>query len=384
MRVLNAARLQQNLEARIGADIASGRVGCAAVSVRQNRKTVYENCFGTAHPDGTPLSRDAIFRIASMTKPITAVAVLLLADAGKLSLDDRVDRYFPSFRDIRLVDAQGEELVLGKRAEEPITVWHLLTHTSGIGGGAIGARQLALMPSSARASLSEAVQYYAQAGLQFEAGSAVLYSGVPAFDVAAAIVEKAADIPFESFLKERIFLPCRMEDTTFAPNASQWERTVTMHDYRDGKVFVGRTVPGCVFEDFPTSHILGGAGLVSTLDDYVNFAEMLLCGGVFEGDRVLSEEAVQRMATPQLSYAIQPRLKRWGLAVKVITDERYGRLPIGAYGWSGAYGTHFWVDPANRITAVYMKNSQYDGGGDAVTANNFEEDVTAALSEADL
>ena len=178
-----------------------------------------------------------------------------------------------------------------------------------------------------------------------------------------------------------IFVPCRMKDTTFSPTAEQWERMVTVHDYVNGQAVVGETHAGCVFVDLPTTHPLGGAGLISTLDDYSNFAEMLLRGGCFEGNRVLTEKSVRLMATPQVSHALQPKPKRWGLAVKVVTDESYGRLPVGAFGWSGAYGTHFWVDPANRITAVYMKNSHYDSGGDAVTANNFEEDVTAALAK---
>ena len=171
-----------------------------------------------------------------------------------------------------------------------------------------------------------------------------------------------------------------MSDTTFAPSDEQWARMVTMHDYANGKAFVGKTEAGCVFENIPTSHVLGGAGLISTIEDYGNFAEMLLAGGVFEGARVLSERSVQELATPWVSFALQPKPKRWGLSVKVVTDESYARLPGGCYGWSGAYGTHFWVDSENRITAVYLKNSQYDGGGDAVTNLHFEEDVTAALT----
>ena len=265
-----------------------------------------------------------------------------------------------------------------------MTLWHLLTHTSGIGGGAIGSKQLQMMNELQKGSLQQAVAYYAEMGLQFEPGSAVLYSGVPGFDVVAAIVERVADCDFEDYLRQRILAPCNMIDTTFVPSKEQWARMVTMHDYADGKAFVGKTVPGCVFEDIPTSHVLGGAGLISTIGDYENFAEMLLAGGVFEGTRVLSEQSVQKMATPQVSFAIQPKPKRWGLSVKVVTDESYALLPVGSYGWSGAYGTHFWVDPANRITAIYMKNSQYDGGGGSVTELHFEEDVTAAFTGEDL
>ena len=130
-----------------------------------------------------------------------------------------------------------------------------------------------------------------------------------------------------------------------------------------------------MFADFPTSHQLGGAGLTSTVSDYLLFAEMLLGGG----GGIISPESVRLMSTPSVPYSVQKRNKRWGLAVKVVSDESYESLPIGAYGWSGAYGTHFWVDPENKVVAVYMKNSHYDGGGDAITAKNFEWDVTLSM-----
>jgi len=378
--IIDPLRLKERLESRIGDDVASGRVGGAAVAVCQNGELIYEARFGYQSPQSDkPLRKDALFRIASMTKPITAVATLKLIEAGKLSLDDPVSKYLPSYRSLPIVKETNGSLSLEKEATATLSVLHLLTHTSGIGGGAIGSRQLANMSAQQKASLSESVAYYARMGIQFEPGSAVLYSGVPAFDVLAAIIEQISETDYESFLKKHIFEPCHMTDTTFVPTDEQWNRMIGVHDYVNETGCVGETNPGCVFVDFPTTHPLGGAGLISSLSDYLNFANMLLNGGSFEGNRVLSPTSIATMSTPHVSKEIQPRNQRWGLAVKVVTESSYPYLPLGTYGWSGAYGTHFWVDPTNRITAVYMKNSQYDGGGGATTNLHFEEDVYLSI-----
>ena len=124
---------------------------------------------------------------------------------------------------------------------------------------------------------------------------------------------------------------------------------------------------------------MGGAGLVSTLEDYSHFTDMLMNGGVYGGKRLLSEASIGNMATPRISEYKRNRTRYWGLSVRVITTEEYRVLPVGAFGWSGAYGTHFWIDPVNRIEAIYLKNSRFDGGSGAVTSANFEKDVFDSL-----
>ena len=133
---------------------------------------------------------------------------------------------------------------------------------------------------------------------------------------------------------------------------------------------------GCVFENYSTSNFLGGVGVLSGAQDYLNFAQMLLDGGVFEGKRVNSEASVAEISKPQV---FESPNEWWGLGVRVITGEQKDVLPTGVYGWSGAYGSHFWIDPSNQITGVYMKNSRHDGGAGAVTSRNFEKDVYACL-----
>lgn len=376
MRHLDPSILKKRIEERAENDLSSGRVGGIALSVKQNGKTVYENFFGSASmTEPKPVTKDTVFRIASMTKPITAVATLILIERGLLDLHDPLEKYLPFFKELPIVKLEGDKLVNYGIASGKPSIFNVLTHTSGIGGGETGAAQSRAMSTEEKADLNKAVEFYARAGIQFEPFTEVLYSGTASFSVLTAIIEKVTDMPYGDFLKKNIFDPLGMVDTTFTPTDEQWARMIAMHDYDGQKGFLGHSFEGCVFEDFPTSHPLGGAGLVSTLCDYSKFAEMLLG----EGMDIITPDSVRLMSTPHVPYSIQQRNKRWGLAVKVVTDESYDSLPLGAYGWSGAYGTHFWVDPENRITAVYMKNSQYDGGGSSVTGENFERDVTLSL-----
>jgi len=378
MRCLDANKLAQAIESRIDADLTCHRVGGVSVVVTQSGSVIYKNHFGRGS-EGSQRTPDdnTVFRLASMTKPITGVATMILVDRGLLSVDDAVAAYLPAFADPYVLGENGEHVPV----REPITVKHLLTHSSGVGSGAAGKTSARKLTEADRQTIDSYVDFLAGEPLSFVPGTKVEYSGTAAFTLLSAIIEKVSGQPFAQFLEREIFVPCGMKDTTFDPTPDQWSRMITMHDRRDDVSAEGRSVQGCVFEAFPPTCPLGGAGLASTLADYSRFAHMLLAGGVHEGYRVLSERAVAMMSTPQVTPDIQPGNRRWGLSVRVITDEKYGRLPVGAFGWSGAYGTHFWVDPANRIVAIYMKNSRYDGGSGAVTAAHFEKDVTSALIE---
>ena len=313
-----------------------------------------------------------------MTKPVTGVAAMKLVEARKLHLKDPVDRFFPEFRDLSMVALENGRLVKTGKPEKLPTVLHLLTHTSGFGGEVEGVQQRQIDARS-NATLQNAVRYFAETGIGFEPFTNVMYSGRAAFDVLAGIIERITDMPYDEYLKETVFDPCGMVDTSFAPTKEQWSRMIPMHDRVDGKACPGSTVDGCVFENVPVTHFAGGAGLASTLEDYTHFARMLLSGGEFDGNRVLKPETVALMATPHVPQSLMPKMKRWGLSMKVVSSIDYGRLPLGCFGWSGAYGTHFWVDPENKITAIYLKNSRYDGGGDAIASAEFEMDVTNAL-----
>lgn len=381
MRYLNAEKLKENIDKRVFADIAAGNISASALVVNQSGKEIFRAFYGNElEGEMLPIGEGTLFRLASMTKPITAVAALILIDRGLLSLDDEVEKYLPEFGDMQVItEVVGDDV---KTAPSPVkpTVKHLLSHSSGIGSG----RAITLFTSKATADDKRDVESYvsflSRQPLSYVPGKAQEYSGVAAHDVLVAIMQSVIGEDYEQFIKREIFDKCGMKDTFFAPSADQKARIVGMHAKVDGKSVPGWVNEGCTFEDFPSTHYLGGAGMISSLDDYSNFAEMLRAGGVFGGKRIVSEDAVKLMSTPLIPKQIMPTNWSWGLSVRVITEPGT-HLPVGVYGWSGAYGSHFWIDPENEITAVYMKNSRHDGGSGAVTSYNFELDVYASLED---
>lgn len=377
MRLLDKDILACRIDSSVKCDIAENKICGAAIYVGQAGETLYKKGIGSADPTkNIPITDKTLFRIASMTKPITAVAALQLVDRGLLSLDDPVSKYFPAFQNMRIaaIDDQGKLTDAGP-AKNPVTIKNILTHTSGIGSGNVGGLQIGAMTATDKATLANSITYFSEQGLQFEPSTKRVYSGFAAFDVLTGIIEKVADEDFQEYITREIFAPCNMVDTTFTPSDEQWKRMVTMHDRVDGKSCAVEMMDGCVFMDFPCTRYLGGAGLASTLHDYINFSEMLLHNGSFAGRQIVSAEAVNKMSTRQIPRELCPGYSSWGLSVRVIVGEEKHNLPIGAYGWSGHYGPHFWIDPKNQIVGIYMKNSLYDPGSNPLTGINFEADV---------
>lgn len=371
--ILNKDKIKNAIDTRIRGDVACGRVGGAAAIVKQNGDIVYKGFFGN---DGknNDINERTLFRLASMTKPITAVAILKQIERGLVSLDDPLEKFIPEYADMDIgaLDEDGNIVITGK-AHNKITVKHLLSHTSGVGSGVLCGK-LDKLTVSAQTDLKSITDAYASLPLSFEPYSTQSYSATIGFDLLARIVEITSGMSFSEFLKKEIFIPLRMCDTTFDPTEEQWSRTVCMHTYNDGIVAFKPQNTSSIFGGYPLTYTCGGAGLVSTLADYERFTDMLLSRGIArDGTRILSEDSVKLMATPAEPYGISPS-QRWGLSVRVIINDS-NRIPKGSFGWSGAYGCHFWVDPENKITAIYMKNSTFDGGSDAQTAANFEKDV---------
>ena len=373
---INAEKAETAITASAEKRIQGGTLTGAHAIVVQNGKEIINKTFGTYEVGGRELDGSAVYRIASMTKPITAVALLIEHDRGHLSIYDNLTKYMPEFgemyvsekdKDGNPVTDENGLMKKGGKAENEIKLYQLVSHVSGVGEVSVGAI------GKEKCTCRTAAEWLATQPLVFEPGSMQQYS-TGAFDVAARVIEITSGMEFSEYIKVNIFDKLGMKDTTFEPNEEQWSRMVGIHNFADGRVFTDKGAPGCVFGNFPVTYHAAGAGLASTADDYMKFALMLLNGGKAEdGTVVLSEETLKLMSTP---VADDKRTgdNRWGLGVRVIVKTG-NTLPVGCFGWSGAYGTHFWIDPVNKVAAVYMKNSAYDGGAGNQSANEFEKDI---------
>lgn len=385
MKKLDYDVLKTRLTKKSEHDIAAGKISCSQVIVNQCGKRVYDAAYGTNGVHGEKLKKDTIFRIASMTKPITVFAVLQQVEKGNIDLNAPISEYVDGYKDLptgKVVD--GKFQITGK-SKTPIKIYHLFSHTSGVESGDICNEFTAKMTESEKTTLKDVVEYFSDKPLFFETGTAQSYSPHVAFDIGARIVEKVSGLDFATYVKKNVTDVIGMKDTTFKPTESQWQRVVKMHNVdENGKAIDKEDDYAHIYSNNPLTYYCGGGGLVSTAEDYSLFAETLLSGGVSpNGKRVIGEKYLKEMSTPYcpiefMDEGTQKTGVTWGLGVRVFTNGN-GNLPQGTFGWSGAYGTHFWVDPANKITAIYMKNSFFDGGSGAMTSACFEEDVLASL-----
>lgn len=385
MRKIDSLKLRQLIDETTGRRLADGRLGHAEIIVNQNGVRVFHGCYGTNGVHGPAVNSGCLYRAASMTKPFTVTAVMQCVERGMIDLKASVSDFLPGFEKTMIAhaeqDASGHwHLVNDHPSRSPILVYHLLSHTSGIGSDTL----LNVLKLSA-GSPKKTAEYYAAQPIAFEPYSKQSYSPSAAFDVAARILEIVTGESFGPYVMKHICEPLNLKSTTFEPTEGQYGRIVTMHSRGDDMQShdVPVKYPGCVFSNVPAAAWSAGAGLLTSAEDYSKFAEMLLHYGLGEnGVRILSEESVRKMQTPYVPEAIMKGNCRWGLGVRVVTSADYENgLPIGSWGWSGAYGSHFWVDPENKITAIYMKNSSYDGGSGAESSAEFERSVMRSLSD---
>ncbi|GAA2596918.1 serine hydrolase domain-containing protein [Streptomyces lienomycini] len=322
---------------------------------------------------GLPVTADTLWRIYSMTKPVTSVAVLTLVEEGLLSLDDPVDRYLPAFAEPRVyVEGTGEDVVT-RPASGPVRVRHLMTHTAGLTFGFYhshpvdGLYRAAGVESSVRpgADLAETVDLYARLPLQFEPGTEWNYS--VASNVLGRLVEVVSGQPLDVFCAERIFGPLGMTDTGFQVTDEQADRLAELYgETDDGGI---APVPGLPLRGRPR-FLSGSGGLVSSAYDVHRFAELLRRRGALDGVRLLAPATVDLMTRNHLSggadlraFGSRPAHDEpgndgvgFGLGVSVVTDPGRTRSPsgLGTYGWSGVATTTFWVDPGRDLTVQFM------------------------------
>jgi CubicO group peptidase (beta-lactamase class C family) len=341
---LFAADGSQSVAVTMRSFVDAGRLAGAVTVVAQDGKILNIDCVGRADVDGNrPTTPNTLYRIASMTKPITAVSVMILQDEGKLSVDDPVQKYLPEFAEVRVAG--------GGTPKRPITIRDLLTHTSGVATPPAGS-------VDAVATLADNVAAIAKQPLQFEPGAEWKY-GV-GLTVAGRIVEVVAKMPFEKFVDERICKPLGMTDTTYYPNAEQSARVATLYrwDKEANKLAAAPSTVNLAGVTGLRRAPNPSGGMFSTALDYFHFLQMVLNGGELNGVRFLSEKAVAEMTkiqTGDLPIADRPGVK-WGLGWGVV-DQPAGAvagLSSGSYGHGGAYGTLAWVDPAKNTVMIML------------------------------
>lgn len=365
------------IDAALKAMIADGRAAGTSALIWQDGREVYFGTAGMADRDAKrPMRRDTIAQIYSMTKPVTGVALMQLWEAGKFRLDDPLARYLPEYADMRVYagkDAAGQPRYVP--AERPITIRDIMRHTAGFayGAGPTPAHDayVAADPLALTIPLPEASKRLAGVPLLYQPGAQWEYS--IAVDVQAALVEKLSGERFADYVQSHIFVPLKMTETAWRQPDARLPRFAAMNVKRDGKLVQQPATEAQTLNFRDHALTPGGFGLASTLDDYSRFARMLLGKGELDGVRILKPSTVKLMATDQLDPAMTERAWLPGkgavgfgfdFAVRKsppLTREE-NRGATGEFFWDGMASTLFWVDPANRLAAVFfVQTIPYDG-----------------------
>ncbi len=326
--------------------IDNEKLGGISALIYKDGETVYSENFGYLNlAEKKPMDETAIFRIFSMTKPITAVALMTLFDEGKFALDDKVAKFIPEFEGAMVYNAETKSL---EPQIDELTIRHLLTHTSGI---PYGWDQKAYVDSLYRAlgaggwdsTIGEKVKILAKIPLKSQPGSKWEYGlGI---DVAGYLVEVLSGTPLDVYMKTKIFDPLKMNDTGFFVPEEKHSRLTSLCTIKNDTL---QEAAGMMQDAFkkPVTLFSGGAGLVSTVDDYLTFCLMLLNGGELDGVRIIQESTAQLIMTNQLPAGVTyEENKGYGLAGSVNPE-------TGVYGWAGAASTKFWIDPKNQMITI--------------------------------
>ena len=374
---LSKERLQR-ISAWLQTDVDKKVIPGAVVMILRKGKVAYYEAFGYQdRKKNIPMARNSIFRIASMTKPFTSIATMMLAEEGKIQLPVPVFRYLPEFKDLKVGvektdSATGKtELVLEKPGR-PMTVQDLLRHTSGITYGIFGKSMVKDLYNKANLfgskSNAELVTKLSQLPLQYHPGTTWDYS--MSCDVLARIVEVVSGLEFDTFVQERIAKPLQLADTGFwVEGAERQARIAEPHINPDTGLKIPPWTPDVTGRP---NFMSGGGGLVSTANDYARFCLMLYNGGMLDGVRLVSRKTIEHMTSnhipPGYKYSTSVATQLYWPSPSMETGQGFGlgfainseseRSPLpgskGLYYWNGIYGTHFWIDPKEQLISVFM------------------------------
>ena len=344
--------------------LTSKRIPGCGLKVRKNGELIYDKCFGVADLDsGLKVSEDTIFFLASMTKPVVAVAAMMLVEQGKLVLDDDLLKFFPSYPEDK----------------KTVTVRHLLNHCSGLGQGKAGNMYFA-MNARPGDSLAERIERMGAMPFDYAPGESAEYSPVVGFEILGRILEIASGQRLEDLLRETIFRPLGMDDTSFFIPAEKMNRIAKIYNSVDGSLseFSGQMNPLQRLTQSNPNYCSGCGGLKGTLKDYDRFTTMLAHGGMLDGVRIISEESLKLMRTPrQLTKAERFPGLVWGLGVLIFEnpEKMHVHVAPGTFGWSGAFGTHMFISPETGLSATYMVSMGDLGGAGSPISRQIEKIV---------
>ena len=371
--------------------VDSGEIQGAVAAVARRGKVVHFEAYGLMDvARGRAMREDAIFRMASSSKPVLAVAAMMLIEEGLLQPGDEVAAYLPEFREMQVAvlkepadrDVSPWFVAAGKgvKGEVPehrtvparraITIRDLLTHTSGLDSSGLDSAVSGWPEPGPQATLASHVPRYADMLLDFQPGTRWGYSPRVGHDVVARIIEIASGLPYDEFARTRIFAPLGMTDTHFFLPPEKASRRVVIHGL-DAKARGW---------DQPSRYVSASGGLSSTARDYLRFEQMLANGGTLFGNRILSAESIAAMSRNQVGELYQVNGKQagrgFGYGVAVVLDPATAKTARGrgAFGWGGAFGTTTWTDPEHEITAVLMVQQ-----GSEPVLHDFEHAIRAAI-----
>jgi CubicO group peptidase (beta-lactamase class C family) len=360
-----AAEPASPISARMTEFVDKGELAGAVTVVGRKDGILSHEAVGRLRLDRPePMPKDALFRIASMTKPITAIGIMMLVDEGRLSVEDPVEKHLPEFRGQMLVGNRSNELVTLRKSPRPITIRDLLTHTSGLPGGMPPG--LAELYSKRNHTLAEAVMAFSQRPLDFEPGSKWAYCNA-GIDTLGRVIEICSGMRYEDFLKKRLFEPLGMRDTTFYPTPRQLERAVPTYDKKNGKLV---EAPNSVIgPPADARYPIPAGGLYSTGADLARLYQMMLNHGVVGNIRFISENSVATMTkvqTGDLTAGFTPGMG-FGLGWAVVKTPTgvTEMLSPGSYGHGGAFGTQGWLDPTQDLFVILLIQRVGLGNSDA-------------------
>ena len=336
-----------------------------------NGQLIHSGQVGVINTQTQMMANNAsVYRIASMTKPITTVAMLILLEEGKYLLDEPVSKYIPEFKNPTVLkDFNPKDTTwTSEPAGTEITIRQLLSHTSGIGYGFTNPKTMGAIfskykildgASTEAATIAEKVKILAKLPLNHVPGKAWTYG--LGLDVAGYLVEILSGKNYAEFCEERILKPLKMKDTHFFRPETDESRLVHVYTEINGKVIDAMSFPQAKGLYFPTrgakTYLSGGSSLTSTAGDYINFMQMILNEGTFEGTRILSRKSIELMKNNQIGEVnFGANGAKFGLGFSIETDKSaFHKLgSVGRLGWGGFYNTLFWIDPKEKIIAVLM------------------------------